>query len=38
MACKNIFMSLINESSEGIIDNNNHNKKAFSKGCGVEDF
>jgi len=40
MACRYIFMSLINKRWEGIIDNSNNNqkKKAFSKGCGVEYF
>jgi hypothetical protein len=38
MACLNMFMSLINRMLEGIYDNNNNNKKAFSKGYGVEDF
>jgi hypothetical protein len=38
MACKNIFMSLINKRLEDINDNNNNNKRAFSKGYGVEDF
>jgi len=38
MAHRCIFMSLIYKRLEGIIDNNNSNKKPFSKGYGVEDF
>jgi hypothetical protein len=38
MACRYIFMSLINKRLEGIIDNNNNNKRAFSKGYGVKIF
>jgi hypothetical protein len=37
-ACRNIFMSVISKRLEGVIDNNNSDKKAFSKGYGVEDF
>jgi len=31
MACRYIFMSLINKRLEGIIDNNNNNKRHFPK-------